>query len=156
MRGHPWTRIISLYRGIPKPMLVRLLAAPFLLSLVDFTVTLWFQPQAYWEGDRSAVLESNPIARWCFLIHPLMIIPGMVCWYLFVIPIILKTPAWIGLRLHVFLVFSHLIATSGWLIRKHESGIMLSVTLWMISLPLAWVLLKPFLKSWNSRRPMAS
>ena len=129
MREDPLARVISLYREIPVSLLLRLLAAPFVLSLVDFTVTLWFQSPAYWEGDRSAVVESNPIARWCFVINPLMIIPGMVGWYLLVIPMILKTPAWVGLRLHVFLVFSHLIATSGWLIRKHDFGIMFTAIL---------------------------
>lgn len=149
-------KVISFYRGIPGPLVGRLLAAPFLLSLIDFTVTLWFQPSAYWEGDRSTVVESNPIARGCFLIHPLMIIPGMIAWYLLVIPLILKTPAWIGLRLHVFLVFSHLIATSGWLIRKHETGYLFTVILWVLALPLAWFLVKPYLNRWSSKLAIAS
>jgi hypothetical protein len=149
-------KLFSLYRGIPGPLLARLLTAPFLLSLIDFSVTLCFQPSAYWEGDRSAVVESNPIARWCFLIHPLMILPGMIAWYLLIIPVILRTPSWIGLRIHVFLVFSHLIATSGWLIRKHEAGFLFTIILWVLALPLAWVLVKPKLSYWNSRAPMAS
>ena len=63
-------RLFSLYRGIPAPLLARLLTAPFLLSLVDLSVTLLFQPEEYWQGDRSTVIEGNPIARWAFSIHP--------------------------------------------------------------------------------------
>ena len=36
------------------------------MSLIDLTVTLYYQPEAYWNGDRSVVVEGNPIARYAF------------------------------------------------------------------------------------------
>lgn len=140
----------SFYRGISVPILVRLLAAPFLLSLVDLAVTLNYQPAAYWEGDRSVVVEGNPIARLAFFIHPLMIIPGFLGWYAIVIPLILKSPARIGLRIHVFLILGHLIMISGWLIRNGEDGLIWAAIVWIIFLPLSWVLFSPFKKFWNA------
>ena len=149
-------KLLSIYQGIPGPLLVRLLSAPFLLSLIDLSVTLLFQPEEYWQGDRSTVVEGNPIARWAFSIHPLMIIPGFVGWYAIVIPLILKSPAWIGLRVHIFLVLGHLVMISGWLIRNHETGTLFAVIVWVLALPSGWILIKPKLSYWNSRVPMAS
>ncbi|MDA7865638.1 hypothetical protein N9C66_05605 [Akkermansiaceae bacterium] len=146
---------VTLYRGIPGPLLGRLLAAPFVLSLVDLTVTLLFQPAEYWQGDRSAVIEGNPIARWAFSIHPLMIMPGLTGWYVIVIPLILKSPAWLGLRVHVFLVLGHLVMISGWLIRNHETGTLFAVIVWLCALQPAWMLVEPYLKHWNSKVPIA-
>ena len=131
--------------------MLRLLAAPFLLSLLDLAVTLSFQPAVYWEGDRSAVVEGNPIARWAFMIHPLMIVPGFIAWYALVIPLIFKAPAWFGLRVQVFLVLGHLTMISGWLIRNSEKGAILSLVFWGLFLPLAWRLFSPVAAQWNSK-----
>ena len=145
---------ISLYRGIPVSLLWRLLTAPFVLSFVDLTVTLLFQPAEYWAGERSAVVEGNPIARWAFSIHPLMIIPGFIGWYALIIPLILKSPAWVGLRVHIFLVLGHLVMISGWLIRNHGTGLEFAAIVWMLALPSAWALVKPYLKSWDSKKSL--
>jgi len=56
-----------------------------------------------------------------------MIIPGFIGWSVVVIPLILKSPAWLGLRVYVFLVLCHLVMTSGWLIRNHETGTLFMV-----------------------------
>jgi hypothetical protein len=56
-------RFMALYRSVPKFLCLRLLAAPFLLSLIELTVTLYFQPAAYWQGNRFVAVEGNPIAR---------------------------------------------------------------------------------------------
>ena len=149
-------KIWSLYQGISPKVLIRLLAAPFLLSMVDLLVTLYFQPEAYWNGDRSTVVEGNPIARFAFSIHPLLIIPGLVGWYALVIPLILKTPAWVGLRIHTFLVVGHLVAVAGWLFRYEEHGVILAVLVWVIALPLAWLLFAPFRKWWNAQASVQS
>lgn len=148
-------KVASLYRGISRELLLRLLAVPFVLSLIDLTVTLVFQPEAYWQGDRSVVVEANPIARWAFLIHPFMIIPGLIGWYAIVIPVIFKSPAWLGLRVHVFLVLGHLITISGWLTRNSESGTLLTTMVWLIALPLAWFLFRPFRQLWSSNEPVS-
>ncbi|MFT6861910.1 MAG: hypothetical protein ACJAVK_000463 [Akkermansiaceae bacterium] len=143
-------KICSLYRGTPPRVLVRLLAAPFLLSLLDLAVTLYFQPESYWNGDRATVVEGNPIARFAFAIHPLLIIPGLLGWYALVIPLILKTPAWIGLRVHTFLVGGHLVAVAGWLIRYEEHGVIFAAVVWIIAVPFAWVLFAPFGRWWHA------
>lgn len=139
------------YGGIPRPLALRLLAMPFLLSLIDLAVTLYFQPEDYWRGNRSVVIEGNPIARWAFSAHPLMIVPGFVGWYALVIPLIFKTPAWIGLRVHVFLVLGHGVTISGWLLRYGGIPWGLLALCWFGMLVAALRFVAPFLVSWEER-----
>ncbi len=149
-------KILALYRGIPSGVLIRLLAAPFLLSLVDLSVTLYFQPEAYWNGDRSVVVEGNPLARLAFSIHPLLIIPGLIGWYALVIPLICTTPAWVGLRIHVFLVLGHLIMIAGWLMRNSGQGLILTAIIWGVAIPAAWLLFAPYRKWWDMQECIRS
>ena len=135
-------------------VLARLLLAPFLLSLADLAVTLTFQPEAYWQGDRSVVVEGNPIARYAMMIHPLLLLPGFLAWYALVIPLMLKTPAWFGLRVHLFLVSGHLIMVSGWLIRNAEDGWLWAALVILVTLPSAAFLFAPFRSQWEGKKPL--
>ena len=147
-------KLRSFYQGVPRKLVGRLLAAPFVLSLLDLAVTLYFQPAAYWNGDRSVVVEGNPLARLAFSIHPLAIIPGFIGWYALVFPLIFKSPAWIGLRVHVLIVLGHLTMISGWLIRNLPQGLLLTTLVLVIALPFARRLFAPFRSQWESRAPL--
>lgn len=144
----------SFYGNVPPRLAFPLLIAPFLLSLGDFGLTLHFQPEPYWNGDRSVVVEANPVVRSAMSIHPLLLIPGFVGWYALVFPLIFKTPAWFGLRVHVFLVLGHLVMISGWLLRKAEDGGVSSLVVLAISLPFAWLIFSPFRAQWESGSPV--
>lgn len=142
-----WSR---LYGGIAFRSAVRLLIAPFFLSLGDLTVTLLFQPESYWEGDRSTVVEGNPIARWALSIHPLCLIPGFLGWYAVVFPLIFKSPAWMGLRVHVFLVLGHLVMICGWLVRYGEFGTGWAIGVCSVAIPVSYLLFRPYRWQWSS------
>ena len=53
-------RVLQWYGGVSPWLAIRLLALPVALSVLDFAVTLSFQPAAYWAGDRSVLIEANP------------------------------------------------------------------------------------------------
>jgi hypothetical protein len=127
----------------------RLLAVPFVLSLLDAFLTLYYQPAAYWQGDRSQLVEFNPIAWLALRIHPAMLIPGFIGWYFLFFCFIFRTPAWIGLRCHVFLLCDHLIGITGWLVRHHPHGITLSAVNGLVTVAVSALCLSPFRSQWN-------
>ncbi len=139
----------------PFALHARLLAAPAVLSLLDAAVTLAYQPAAYWNGDRSQLIEANPLVWVALRIHPLMLIPGFLGWYALFGCLIFRTPSWIGLRCHVLLAVGHLVAVSGWLIRLHPRGMVWTVLLWGIAVPLAAALFRPFRSQWNGTARVA-
>ena len=51
---------------------LRLMVLPLVISLIDMAVTLRYQPPGYWSGDRSQLIEANP------LVTPPHIVPE---WY---------------------------------------------------------------------------
>lgn len=123
---------------------------PVILALIDGAVTLYFQPEGYWLGDRSQALDSNPIVWLALRIHPLLLIPGYLGWFGLIALLIGFTPAWIGLRIHVLLVLGHTIAISGWLVRFGEREIALVFAIAFLAL--ATLLFLPLRKCWNSPR----
>ena len=149
-------RLWSCYGGISPGLAVRLLILPVVLSVVDFSVTLAFQPESYWEGNRETVLEANPIARWVLLAHPVLIIPAMVAWFVLMFPLVFRTPAKIGLRVIALHLLGHLIAISGWLIRMREDGVWWVGFLILVTVYMSGRILGPFRDQWNSSRPVRS
>lgn len=135
-------------------MYVRLLAVPFVLSLIDAGVTLSYQPEGYWEGDRSVVIEGNPIVWLVLRIHPVLLVPGYVGWYGLFWWLIFRTPAWIGLRLCAFLILGHQVAIAGWLVRFHEHGWWWTAALWCVFLPLGAWALWPYRGQWEGKVPL--
>ena len=142
------------YRGVPLRLALRLLILPFSLSVLDFCVTLSFQPAEYWEGDRTAVLEANPLARWVLMLHPLLVIPTVLIWYVIMFPLIFKTPTRIGLRVIAVHLFGHVIAVSGWLLRMHENGVWWVCFLVILVGMLTVILLGPYRRQWNGATPV--
>ncbi len=149
-------KIRGIYSGVSPRLIGRLLAVPLILSLIDLAVTLHFQPVEYWQGNRSVVVEGNPIARLALSIHPLWIIPGFIGWYGLVFPLIFKTPAWFGLRLSIFLVLGHLTMISGWLIRNSPDGILYSCFVVVCALPVSGALLWPIRSQWEGQEPVGN
>lgn len=132
----------------------RLMALPVVLSLIDMAVTLYYQPPGYWNGDRSQLIEANPLVWIALRIHPALLIPGCLGWYAIFYFLIFHTPAWVGLRCHVLWVIAHLIAIAGWLLRCNPNGIALTASLYVIAVPIAvWVFL-PFRSEWSGRMPV--
>ncbi len=133
---------------------LRLFAVPFVLSLIDMTVTLYYQPPAYWSGDRSHLVEANPLVWMALRLHPALLIPGCIGWYVLFFFLIFHPPAWIGLRCHVAWVGAHLIAIAGWLLRHHPHGLVLASLVSLITVSVAIWMFLPFCSQWNSRLPV--
>ncbi len=131
-------------------LVLRLLGLPFVLSLLDMGVTLFYQPAAYWAGDRSAAVEANPIVWLALRGHPLWLVPGFIGWYALFWFLIFRTPAWIGLRFAVFLVIGHTWAIAGWWLRYAESGWMLAGALVSLVVPWGFATIFPFRRQWRS------
>ncbi|MFT4546352.1 MAG: hypothetical protein ACI8XO_000148 [Verrucomicrobiales bacterium] len=132
----------------------RLAAVPFVLSLTDVFVTLYYQPEAYWAGDRGALIEANPIVWVALRLHPLLMIPGVLGWYGCVFLLMFKTPSRVGLRIYVLLVAGHLIGIGGWLIRNHEHGLALTIAIVLAGVAAAAISFAPFRSQWNGDRPL--
>ena len=147
-------------RGLPPltaGLHLRLLAAPFLLSLADATATLRCQPDEYWNGfGERHLIEANPFVRIALAIHPLMLIPGFIGWYVIVFLLMFRTPAWVGLRVHVLLVFGHLVAVSGACLRFSEHPVLRILLLLSLAIPPAVLLFRPFRPQWNSRQRLTA
>jgi hypothetical protein len=142
------------YGGVSPGLVIRLLILPFALSALDFAVTLSFQPADYWNGDREAVLEANPLARLVLIIHPLLLVPTVIAWYLLLFPLIFKTPARIGLRIIAAHLIAHPIAISGWLLRMREDAWWWIGWLVGVVALLTVVILGRFRHQWNSAMPL--
>ena len=130
---------------------LRLMLLPIVLSLIDGAVTLHYQPPGYWSGDRSQLIEANPLVWIPLRLHPALLIPGCIGWYALFYFLIFYPPAWIGLRCHVAWVFAHLVAIAGWLLRFHPHGLALTTLLLFIAVPVALWMFLPFRSQWNSR-----
>ena len=144
------------YNGVPLGLAIRILILPVTLTIMDFSVTLSFQPTEYWEGERTALLEANPVARWVLMFHPLLIVPAIIVWYILIFPLIFKTPAKVGLRVVVVLILGHIIAISGWLIRMCEDWLLWVALLIGIMAILTACILLPFRRQWNAEDPIMS
>ena len=134
---------------------LRFLLTPFLLSVLDMFVTLSYQSDDYWAGDRSQVLEGNPVVWLALRIHPILIIPGLLSWYGVVWFLLFKTPSWIAIRIQTFLVLAHLIAIGGWLIRFESNGGWIIAGVSLAALGLNFALVGGFLRYWNAEEKLA-
>jgi len=130
------------------------MALPVALSLVDVAVTLHYQPLGYWSGDRAQVVEGNPLVWVALRLHPALLIPGCLGWYALFYFLTFRTPAWVGLRCHVWWVVGHLIAIAGWLIHNHPHGYEYTALLYAIVVPTAVQMFLPFRSQWNGDSPL--
>lgn len=133
---------------------LRLMVLPLVISLVDMAVTLRYQPPGYSSGDRSQLIEANPLVWIALRLHPALLIPGCIGWYVLFFFRIFYPPAWIGLRCHVAWVVSHLIAIAGWLLRYDPHGFALTALLYLIAVPVAMWMFLPFRSQWNGLSPV--
>ena len=87
-------------------------------------------------------------------LHPALLIPGCLGWYVLFYFLMFYPPAWIGLRCHVAWVCAHLVGITGWLWRYHPHGFALTVLLYLIAVPVALWMFLPLRSQWNSRSPI--
>src|SRR5215470_1761957 len=94
---------------------------PLLCYTLDVTLTLAGQPSAYWGGERGAVHEANPLARWLLAQHPAAFPVAALGW---AAVFVLVLALWRA-RLAVFLAFCltlfHAVGAASWL-WSHDLG----------------------------------
>lgn len=109
-------------RFIGPPFRGRWLLLPLVACAGDVAFTLLGQPPAYWAGDRSAVLEFNPAARWLLLLHPAAFVAAAVVSSAIVAMVVLRASAGLACGVSLLVTIGHSIAVAAWLARMGPAG----------------------------------
>lgn len=100
-----------------KRRLSGLCLVPVLLAVLDGSVTLVGQPEAYWAGDHSRVLEGTPGFRILLTYGPAAYIAGLTVWALAFTGMILLLPSTPALAVCLMFTLGHTIGAFSWLNR---------------------------------------
>jgi hypothetical protein len=92
------------------------------LAALDVGITLAGQSAEYWAGDRSAVLEANPIARAILSYQPSALVAFAVVGTAGCCLIVCIVPFEIALGLAFIPSFTHAIGASTWMVRHGGWG----------------------------------
>lgn len=130
----------------------RFLLFPVLLAFGDLGMTLHCQPAAYWDNfSGGAVIEANPLVRWVMEIHPLVLIPSVLGWFVMIYALLFSTPAWVGFRVYAILVFGHTVAIAGGFLRFFSNGLAWTSLLILCVAPLATAIVWRYRSQWNAK-----
>ncbi len=135
---------------------LRLLFLPFLLATFDAASTLYYQPDAYWNGDYTHARDGNPFVELALRIHPLVTFPGTLAWYVLAWFLIYQTAAWMALRVYVILIIGHTVGGCGWLQRYHPQGDWWFAVIGTTSFLLGLWAIKPYLRFWSCEATLRS
>jgi len=103
---------------------------PFLptsVCLADVGLTLYGQPNAYWQGNYLNVIEGNPIPRYFLQFHPLAFGALVLAWIVCFTLIILLVPRRWSVYACCLVIFNHAVGATAWLVRSGLSGAWLSL-----------------------------
>ncbi len=92
----------------------------FLLAVLDGTVTLIGQPEAYWAGDHSRVLEGTPGFRVLLTYVPAAFVAGQIVWELAFVGMILLLPSTPALAVSLMFTLGHTIGAFSWINQFHS------------------------------------
>jgi hypothetical protein len=107
--------------GIVRKNAYWLLIPPIALCLLDFGLTLFCQPSAYWAGDHTAVSEISPSYAHALAIHPLVFCGVGLSWICIFSALILLLPESLALTLTVAIVIAHMAGAASWLVYRFHS-----------------------------------
>jgi hypothetical protein len=88
---------------------------PILFCVLDFTLTLVFQPAEYWEGDRTRIIEGSPTFHYLLSIYPAAFVVGVLVWIAIFVALLLLLPDTPALITSIAIVFGHTAGTAAWL-----------------------------------------
>lgn len=89
---------------------------PVLLAALDCSVTLHGQPQDYWAGNHSHVIEGTPLFRTLLTHGPAAYMAGSVVWVLAFVGMILLAPQTLALAVTILFTLGHAIGAYSWLV----------------------------------------
>jgi hypothetical protein len=97
--------------------LIGLCLVPVLLAVLDGSVTLIGQPEAYWAGDHSKVLEGTPGFRVLLTYGPAAYVAGLAVWVLAFVGMILLLPPTLALAVCLQFTLGHTLGAFSWINR---------------------------------------
>ncbi|MBM3995099.1 MAG: hypothetical protein FJ303_13240 [Planctomycetes bacterium] len=112
--------------------------SPVLLAVLDYGLTLYGQPAAYWAGDYSRVNEANPVSRWCLERHPALFVleffpwAGLFCVFIIVLPSTLAKMLSLGVAL------GHIVGAASWMWRHFGQYWLFPITLMSSAVLIVW------------------
>ena len=115
-----------------KRRLLGLCAPPFVLGLIDGSLTLVGQSSFYW-ANYQAVNEANPVFSSLLQVHPLVFLAGVVVWQLMLCAMLLVLPEVLALILSIAFTFGYTIGSGSWLFERLELGYHLANGYYLLS-----------------------
>ena len=88
---------------------------PILFCMIDFTLTLDGQPAAYWEGNRSGIIEGSPTFHYLLTVNPAAFVVGVLVWIAIFVALLLLLPDTPALITSIAIVLGHTAGTAAWL-----------------------------------------
>jgi hypothetical protein len=106
---------------------------PILFCVLDFTLTLVFQPAEYWQGDRAQIIEGSPTFHYLLTVHPAAFVFGVLVWIAIFIALLLLLPDTPALITSIAIVFGHTAGTAAWLRGRFPFDYQLLVGLFVLA-----------------------
>jgi hypothetical protein len=106
---------------------------PVLFCVLDFALTLVFQPAEYWQGDRTRIIEGSPTFRHLLSISPAAFAVGVLAWVALFVCLLLLLPDTPALVTSVAIVFGHTAGSAAWLRGRFPFDYQLLVSLFALA-----------------------
>jgi hypothetical protein len=106
---------------------------PILFCVLDFTLTLVFQPAEYWQGDRTRIIEGSPTFHYLLSISPAAFVVGVLVWIAIFVAVLLLLPDTPALVTSIAIVFGHSAGTAAWLRGRYTFDYQLLVSLFVLA-----------------------
>lgn len=87
-----------------------------MLYTTDVTVTLVHQPQSYWAGDYTTVIEGNPFFRELLAAHPAVFLGVVITWAIAFVLILRHWRHPLTKPMALILTLGHAVGAGSWLI----------------------------------------
>jgi hypothetical protein len=100
-----------------------------ILFLVDYELTMWHQPDYYWDGWYDYCNEANPLSYRLMTLHPFAMIVASVVYLGVFCTAIIKLPRHTALYASLALTLGHAFGAGTWAYNYYGNGMALALTL---------------------------
>ena len=108
-------------RGIQKSHLW-LCFSPALFRAIDYGLTLYAQPDGYWQGHYDLAHEGSTVLLWCLRLHPLAFVAAGLAFSLVFSLLILCWPTKPARLIAAVLTFGHIFGAATWIVASGAIG----------------------------------
>jgi hypothetical protein len=99
-----------------------LCCSPLVFRTMDYGLTLYAQPTAYWQGNYHMAREGSTVLLWCLRWHPLAFVAAAVVVSLVFSLLILCWPTRLARFLAAVLTFGHIYGIATWILASGALG----------------------------------